>query len=341
MFPAEMPLTDPDELLRCRDSSPFSEPGPQDRDENRPADTDLAHEVDNALWKEPILRALEHHSIEIRVRNGVVSLYGHVVSQANRQQAEHAIRSVGGIAGVRNHLIADDRLLAEVAAALGSLGHTYGCTLFTGVSHGVVLLSGTVDDQETRALAEQCAAGNPNVRGVINSVQVRRGSPDLPDVPFLQPCVGAEFFFLDGISGRVRQVIINPDNRRVAAMTLQGRFEDRWQEPNSSGKDSTRPPERTLVIPMRAVRYLTTHSGFLNIRSTQGNQYSESNSADFHVPPADWKPPYPYCSADVLWPTKPAEAPIQIPEQAESSISLALAHQVLKDELLENDSLGG
>src|SRR5512135_2343677 len=177
MFPAQMPQTDPDELLRCRDSSPFS-------DESSPADMDLAHEVDNALRQDVILRAVDYGSVEIRVRDGIVSLYGHVVSRTNRQRVENTIRGLHGIAGIKDHLIADDRLLAEVATSLGLLEHTYGCKFFTGVSHGVVMLSGTVDDTKTRLLAEQWVAGNPNVRAVINSVRVRASGSHLADLPF-------------------------------------------------------------------------------------------------------------------------------------------------------------
>ena len=329
MFPEQIPQTD------------LGEGEPQGHNESNEADADLAHELDNALWKEPTLRAMDYNNIEIRVRNGIVGLHGHVVSRTNRDLVEEAIRSVDGIAGIKNHLITDDQLLSEVATALGSLEYSYGCKFFTGVSHGIVMLSGTVDDPKTRRLAEQYAASNPNVRGVINSVRVRGGGVDLPDPPFLQPYIGAEFFFLDGISGRVRQVIIDPNNRRVAAITLRARFAGQRQDLGSINNDGSQLPERTLVIPMQAVRYLTTHSGFLNIRSTQSDQYSEFNSADFLISQNDWKPPYPYCPADVLFPAKGVQVPTQVPEQIESPIAVALAHQVLKDELLENDSLGG
>jgi len=341
MFPEQIPQTDSGDSLRCKDSSQRVAELQTGRNENAQADANLAREVDDALWQDTILRALDYNNIGIRVSHGMVGLYGHVVTLTNRHQAEIATRGVDGIRGLTNGLIADDRLLSEVATALGSLEHSYGCKFFTGVSHGVVMLSGTVDDPATRLLAEQYAASNPNVRGVINSVRVRGGDANLPDPPFFQPYIGAEFFFLDGISGRVRQVIIDPDNRRVAAMTLQGRFTDQRQKPMSLGNDGSPPPERTLVIPMQAIRYLTTHSGFLNIRSTQSDQYSEFRSADFLIPPSDWKPPYPYCPADVLFPAKQAQAPTQVPEQIESPVAVALAHEVLKDELLENDSLGG
>ena len=341
MFPALIPHTDPDELLRCRESHLFSNRQSQERDQISSADTALADEADNTLWKEPTLRAMDYNNIEIRVRNGIVSLYGHVVSGTNRHLVEEAIRSVEGIAGIKNHLIADDRLLAEVATALGSLEHIYGCKFFTGVSHGVVLLSGTVDDRQTRLLAEQCAASNPNVRGVINSVRIHGGRLDLPNLLFLQPSIGTEFFFLDGMSGRVQQVIIDPDNRRVIAMTLQGRFADQGQDLNALTNTGSRPPERTLVIPMTAVRYLTKGSGFLNVRHAERTEFLEFAAADFRVPPSDWKPPYPYCPADVLFPAKQPDAATPTLEQMESPTAVALAHQVLKDEMLENDSLGG
>lgn len=341
MFPAQVPQTDPGELLKCRDSSPFGGERWQNGDEGAKADAALAQEIDNALWQQPILRALDYNNIEIRVKNGSASLYGHVVTATNGHQVENTARAVKGVLGIKNHLIADDRLATEIANALASLEHTYDCKFFTGVSHGVVILSGTVDDTGTKLLAERIAAGNPNVRGVINSVRVRGGGLDLPDLPLFEPHTGAEFFFLDGRSGRVRQVIINPDNRRVVAMVLQVRFGDQQQELKSSGNGEARTPDRSLVLPMSVVRYLTTASGFLNIRSTQSNQYPEFNSADFQTPEKGWTPPYPYCPADVLFPAKQADALTQNPEQIESPIEVAMAHQVLKDQLLENDSLGG
>jgi hypothetical protein len=80
---------------------------------------------------------MDYDNLEIRVRNGTVGLYGHVVSRTNAQQAERAIRRVRGVAGIENHLVADDRLLAEVATGLGALDHgdgskLYGCLTWGG-----------------------------------------------------------------------------------------------------------------------------------------------------------------------------------------------------------------
>jgi hypothetical protein len=260
----------------------------------------------------------------------------------NQHRAERAIQAIPGLLGVNNYLIPDDRLLAEVATALGSLEHTYDCKFFTGVSHGVVLLSGEVSDAKVILLAEKCAASNPNVRGVINSVRVRGSDPDLKGQPFLQPSIGEEIFFLNGISGVVRQVIINPNNRRVVAMTVWGRYAGQQQELKSLNKGEARPPERLIVLSMDLVRYLTKVSGFLTISSNEKNRYMDFNPASFRTPEEDWVPPYPYCSEDVLFPIENQDVNDQIAQQPDRSpIGISTEDQLLREQLLANDSLGG
>ncbi len=342
MFPAQISRTDPDESLRCRDSSQLMAEEQKGHNENTKADAALAREVDHALWKDAAFRATDHDNIDVRVRGGIVYLYGHVSSLTNQHRAENAIQSVDGILSINNHLIPDDRLMIEVATALGQLESAYDCKFFTGVSHGVVLLSGNVDNINIKLLAEKCAASNPEVRGVINSVRVRESGLDLQDQPFLQPYIGVDIFFLDGISGRVRQVIINPDNRRVVAMTIQGRFADQRQESKSLNNGEARPPERILVLSMRAVRYLTTVSGFLNIYSNERKRYMDFDPSHFFIPKKDWKAPYPYCPDDVLFAVEQQGVENQILQQLpRSSFAVALEEQSLREQVTVNDSLGG
>ncbi len=344
MFPAQIPRTDPDDQSRCRDSSQLIAGEQKERSENTRSDAALAHEVDDALWKDGILRALDYNSIEIHVKSGIVNLYGHVVSLTNQHQAEEVLNGVGGILGIRNHLIPDDRLVVEVATALGSLERQYHCKFFTGVSHGVVLLSGNVDNVDIKLLAEKCAARNPNVRGVISGVSVRGSGPVLQDQRFLQPAIGAEISFLDGVSGRVRHVIINPDNRLVVAMTIHGQFADRRQELKSLNNNSdARPPERVLVLPVRTVRHLSRTSGFLNIRINQRDQYMEFDPAHFFVPDKGWKPPYPYCPDDVLLAVEPPDGANWVSQRIPlSAIAVGVNEdQLLREQMPANDSLGG
>ncbi len=213
----------------------------------------------------------------------------------NLHQAEKSLQIIPGLLGVSNHLIPDDQLLAEVSTALGSLESAYDCKFFTGVSHGVVFLSGNVENANIKLLAEKGASTNPNVRGVINSIRTPGSGLDLREEPFLQPSIGEEIFFLDGISGTVQQVIINPDNRRVVAMTLRGQFENQRQELRSLNNGEARSPERVIILSMSSVRYLTKVSGFLYINSNEKNRYMDFDPTTFFAPKKDWKAPYPYC----------------------------------------------
>lgn len=342
MFPSQKPLNNSDVFSRCGEADQtkageWSEPNARAK-----ADAELVNDVRRALWRDAILRAMDYYSIEVRARSGIVYLYGHVVSLTNQHQAEEAIQEVSGIRLIENHLIADDRLVTEVSMALGSLEASHHCKFFTGVSHGVVLLSGIVNDANTKLLAERCAAGNPNVRGVIDSVQVLGSTLEVPDQPFLQPSVGMEIFFLDGISGRVRQVIINPDNRRVVAMTVLGRFADQRQEQESMDASGARPPERLLVLSMTDVRHLTKESGFLKISSKERTREMEFAITDFLVPGKDWNPPFPYCPQDVLFPLEQhgVENPVYL-EVPPPVVGVKPEAQLLREQMLANDSPGG
>jgi len=342
MYPAQIPPTDTDELLRCQDSSQLMANKPKGQKENTKTDIDLMHEVDHALWRDAAFRAIDYDNIDVRVRGGIVYLNGHVSSLTNLHQAEKSLQTIFGLMGVNNHLIPDDQLLVEVSTVLGQIESTYDCKFFTGVSHGVVLLSGNVDDLSIKLLAEKCAANNPNVRGVINSIRIPRGDLDLLEEPFLQPMIGEEIFFHDGLAGMVQQVIINPDNRRVVAMTLRGQFENQLQELRSLNKGEARSPERVIVLSMNSVRYLTKVSGFLYINSNEKNRYMDFDPAHFFTPKKDWKAPYPYCPDDVLFLIEEQDVKDQILQQfPRPSIAVGLEDQLLGEQLNANDSLGG
>ena len=162
MFPAQMPQTDSDELLDPN-FKPLNGRRAESQNENTKTDIDLLHEVDHALWRDAAFRATDYDNIDVQVRDGIVHLNGHASSLTNLHQAERSLQTIPGLRGVNNHLIPDDQLLAEVSTALGSLESAYDCKFFTGVSHGVVLVSGNVENKNIKLLAEKCAASNPNV----------------------------------------------------------------------------------------------------------------------------------------------------------------------------------
>jgi len=341
MFPVQVPRINSDAFSRCEERRQMTEHGKSPRPIQK-TDAAIKETIHHALWKEDVLRAIEYYEIDVHVKNGFVYLNGHIVSTTSKSRIENALRAIPGILGIQNNLVLDDKLTLEIATSLGELEHTYNCKFFTGASHGVVSINGIVSDENVKSLAEKCAADNPNVRAVINNVRVSGTELELQDQPFLQPTLGEIIYFLDGISGVVKQVIINPHNRRVIAMTVQGKFTDRLYELNSMSDGKARPPEQLVTVPMNVVRYLTNASGFLYIKSTERNRYMDFDPSRFFAPLKDWKPPYPYCPDDVLFPIEYPNADVQIAfEPHHFPIAAIMENASLSEQLLANDSLGG
>jgi osmotically-inducible protein OsmY len=341
MFPAQVARRNSDGFSRCEEPEQKTDHGKYLSPAQK-ADATVKEYVDRAIWKDDVLRAIEYYEIAVHVKNGVVYLDGHIVSTTSQGRIENAIRAIPGILGIQNNLVLDDKLTLQVSTSLGELEHTYGCKFFTGTSHGVVSLNGNVSDADVKLLAEKCAASNPNVRGVINNVRVSGAEVEFPDQPFLQPSIGETVYFLDGLSGIVKQVIVNPNNRRVVAMTVWGHFPDQQQDVKSLKNRDVRSPGRLAVVSMEVVRYMTRVSGFLNINSHERKRYVDFDSGSFRSPNPGWTPPYPYCADNVLFSFEPREVEYQILEHLpRPPLVVSLQEQALWEQLLANDSLGG
>lgn len=341
MSPAQIPGTTSDEFSRCEERSRLKDHGKS----LTPTKTDAALKgsIERAFGYDEILRAIEYDEIDVCVRNGVVYLHGHIVNTNSRRQIESAIRSIPGVLGIQNSLVVDDKLTLNVAGSLGELEHIYDCKFFTGASHGVISLNGNVRDENVKLLAEQRAASNPNVRGVINNVHVSGAEQEVQDQRFLQPMIGEIIYFLDGISAVVRQVIINPNNRRVVAMVLRGQFAIQSQDLISTHSAQAPSPECLVVVPMALVRYMTKVSGFLHINSNERKRYMDFEPTHFSTPKNDWIAPHPYCPNDVLFPFEQREVEYQILEQIPRTplvVALQEQEQALW-ELLAHENLGG
>jgi osmotically-inducible protein OsmY len=341
MFPVQIPRIHSDELSRCEERSQKTDHG-KSLSPTQKTDAAIKGFIDRAIWKDDVLRAIEYYEIEVHVKNGIVYLNGHIASTTSNSRIETAIRAIPGILGIQNNLVLDDKLTLEVATSLGSLEHTYDCKFFTGASHGVISLNGTVSDENVKLLAEKCAAGNPNVRAVMNNVRVTGAEQELQNQPFQQPIIGEIIYFLDWVSGVVKRVIINPNNRRVIAMIIEGKFTNPHDEIILLTDGKAQPPAQLVVVPMNEVRYLTKVSGFLYINSNERNRYTEFNPIRFFAPKDGWKAPHPYCPDDVLFPVEQREVEYQILEQLpRSPFVVDLQEQALWEQLLADESLGG
>lgn len=341
MSPPQIPEKTSSEFSRCEERSLLVDHR-RSLSPTQKTDGAIKERIDRALRDDDVLRAIESYEMAVHVKNEVVHLSGHIVNTTSWSRIASAIEGVPGIAGLQNNLVLDDKLTREVAGSLGALEETYGCKFFTGASHGVVTLNGIVSDDNVRVLAERQVASHPSVRGVLNNVRVSGHEPELPVPPFLQPTIGANIYFRDGISGVVKQVIIDPNNRRVVAMTVWARFSDQRQELSALNTGRALPPERLVVLSIDLVRYMTKISGFLLINSNESNRYRDFEPDAYRAPDMDWVPPYPYCPADVLFAVEKRQVEYQNLEQVpRSPFVVAWVEPPLSRELLANDSLGG
>jgi osmotically-inducible protein OsmY len=343
MFPIQIHGMVPDEVSRCEERGQVMTHGKELSPVER-TDSALQESISQAFWKDAVLRAVEYQEIDVRVKDAVVYLNGHIVSSTSQNRVKKSLSAIPGIVEIKNNLVLDDQLTVEIASALGPLEHTYDCKFFTGTSHGVVSLNGVVSSDKVRLLAEKVIASHPHVRGVINNVRTSGSKLKLQAQPFLQPTIGEVIYFLDGISGVVKQVIINPNNRRVIAMTIQGKFTDpRYAiSPSAYGSyGKAHLPEQLVTVSIKAVRYLTRVSGFLYIQSSERTRYLDFDPGIFVAPAHDWQPPYPYCPEDVLFPIEYHNAGIQIEDDPEQlPFGAVVEDSSVREQFFATDSLG-
>lgn len=268
---------------------------------NYQADTIIAENVDHALWNDIVLRDTDYYQIDVRVQDGIVIMKGHVNTSMNLWRAETAVKNIPGVLGMRSFLIPDDKLALEVAGALEQIEQADKSRFFIKVDNGVAVLVGEVSSPSIRDQAEQCVAEIPWVRGVINDICVPGMVIDPGDQRFLQPLIGKDLIFKDGLSSTIQKVVINPHNRRVVSIVLLGQFPNPlWQKPNSATPEENHPGQ-LVVLPVQLILHLSRGGGFLQINSTETTQYKEFVPSRYFTPDKDWLPPYPYCTDEVLF----------------------------------------
>lgn len=272
-------------------------------------DMELKASVHHALYEDAFLG---YYEIGVYVKNGIVYLNGHIMGVTSLRRVNNILQSIPGIVGIKSNLVLDDKLILEVAQSLGALEHRYACKFFVDASNGVISLNGIVSDGNVKLLAEQCVAANRQVRGVVNQVCVTGIEPTLKTPLFLQPAIGAIIYFLDGVFGMIKQVVINPDNRCVIQVIIQGQLSEQKQNLMALTNNQAEILEKTIIIPVNLIRYLTANSGFLTIKSTETTCYKDFNPLHFTTPSVNWVPPYPYGPNDVLFASDDRELEKQI-----------------------------
>lgn len=147
-------------------------------------DADIQRAVLEELKWEPSVNAAH---IGVSVKNGVVTLTGHVASFAEKYGAEKAAKRVKGVQAVANELDVrlpgssqrtDEDIAIAAVNALKANVSVPADRIKVTVNKGWVTLEGQVEWQYQRTAAESAVRYLPGVVGVSNLIQVRpRVSP--------------------------------------------------------------------------------------------------------------------------------------------------------------------
>ena len=132
--------------------------------------------VRDTLRFNPRMRATE---TLVQVHDGVVTLAGTVGHLRTKQDAEHDVRHVVGVANVHNllkvrpeRLVPDEDIELTLAAALARDPYVGHCAVHTQVHDGRALLSGRVSTHFEQEQAGDVAAGVSGVADVNNRLEI-------------------------------------------------------------------------------------------------------------------------------------------------------------------------
>ncbi len=125
----------------------------------------------------------------VRVLDSVLYLDGNISSSLRGDIARDQVSGVPGLLEIKNNLIGDDRLAADLAMALGSDPRTRDLPIGVYPRLGVVRLSGAVHNTQQKAAAEEIAKSFPGVRSVFNDLVV---DPKADILHVMSPAEGGE-----------------------------------------------------------------------------------------------------------------------------------------------------
>lgn len=134
-------------------------------------DDEMEEDVRRALFDLTPLHA-DMKGITIRVLDSVLYLDGNISSQLRADIVEDQVRGVPGLLEIKNNLVGDDRLAADLAMALAQDPRTHDLPIGIYPRLGEVRLSGAVHTSEQKSIAEEIVRNFPGVRSVINDLVV-------------------------------------------------------------------------------------------------------------------------------------------------------------------------
>lgn len=131
----------------------------------------LQQEVEATLFDFTPLH-IDLKAITARVIDSVLYLDGNISSALRSDVMLDRVTGVKGLAEIKNRVIADDTLAADLALALGQDAQTRDLPIGVYPRLGVVRLSGAVHNGQQKAAAGEIAKNFPGVRSVTNDLVV-------------------------------------------------------------------------------------------------------------------------------------------------------------------------
>lgn len=143
------------------------------------SDQELQQEVEAVLFDITPMH-VDLKGITYRVLDGVLYLDGNVSSQLRADIVQDQAYGISGLLEIKNNLVGDDRLAADLAMKLGQDPRTRELPIGVYPRLGVVRLSGAVHNSQQKEAAEEIVRTFPGVRSVINDLVVDPRAEMLP-----------------------------------------------------------------------------------------------------------------------------------------------------------------
>lgn len=146
-------------------------------------DSDVRQDVQSALARDS---GLDASAIALAVYDGVVTLRGDVTNQFQKHEAERVALRVFGVNAVANDLVVqppegheptDTEIAQAVVDALTWNAYVPLHRVRVVVASGWVTLSGTLDWEYQRTLAERTVGKATGVKGVSNTIMLKAPEP--------------------------------------------------------------------------------------------------------------------------------------------------------------------
>lgn len=135
------------------------------------SDSELQQEVDSILFDLTPLH-IDLKAVKTRVLDSVLYLDGNISSALRSDIVQDQVLGVEGLMEIKNNLVADDKLAADLALALAQDERTRDLPIGVYPRLGAVRLSGAVHTSQQKAAATEIAKNFPGVYSVNNDLIV-------------------------------------------------------------------------------------------------------------------------------------------------------------------------